>query len=90
MTKTKIIVVEPVLVILLLLLVILIGSSSPNWISGLIINGLIGVIILAIINALFKSIEVPINIWTVLIAALGGILGVALLVLLNLAGVKEL
>jgi inhibitor of the pro-sigma K processing machinery len=90
MAKSKEIVIGPVLVIVLLLLVVLVGVSSPNWLIGLIVNGIVGVIILVIINALFKAIEVPINIWTILIAAIGGLLGVILLILLNLVGVKEL
>lgn len=89
MAKTKVIVVGPVLVIVLLLLVILIAMSNSGWLFGLIVNGIIGIVILIIINYLFKEVEVPINIWTFLIAAIGGILGVVLLVLLNLVGFKD-
>ncbi len=89
MAKTKSIVIGPVLVIVLLLIVVLVSISSPGWLYGLIVNGIIGVLILVILNKLFKEIEVPINIWTILIAAIGGILGVILLVLLNLMGVKD-
>jgi len=89
MAKTKVIVVGPVLVLILLLFVILIALGNSNWLIGLVVNGIVGIIILIIINALFKSIEVPINIWTFLIAAIGGILGVLLLIVLNLAGVKD-
>lgn len=88
MAKTKIVYVGPTLVLLLLVLVILVGVSSPGWLFGLLINGIVGIIILMLLNYL-PQIEVPINIWTFLIAAIGGILGVVLLVLLNLAGVKE-
>jgi inhibitor of the pro-sigma K processing machinery len=81
--------IGPVLVLLLLALVILVGlDHSGAWLVGLLVNGVIGVIILMLLNYL-PQVEVPINIWTFLIAALGGILGVVLLVLLNLAGVKE-
>jgi inhibitor of the pro-sigma K processing machinery len=89
MARTKVIVIGPALVIILLLLVIIVAMSSPGWLIGLLVNGVIGVVILVILNTLFKSIEVPINIWTFLIAALGGLLGVLILVLLNLMGMKE-
>ncbi len=88
MARTKVVYVGPVLVLVLLILVVLVGMSSPGWMMGLLINGLVGVVILMLLNYL-PQIEVPINIWTFLIAALGGILGVVLLVLLNLAGVKD-
>ncbi len=88
MSKTKIVYVGPGLVLILLVLVVLVGMSSPGWLLGLLINGLVGVVILMLLNYL-PQIEVPINIWTFLIAALGGILGVILLVLLNLMGVEE-
>jgi inhibitor of the pro-sigma K processing machinery len=89
MTETKVVFVGPGLVTILLILVILIGVNNSGWLMGLIINGIIGLIILMILNYLFKEVAVPINVWTFLIAALGGILGVVLLVLLNVMGVKE-
>jgi hypothetical protein len=62
--------------------------NSPGSLMGLLINGLVGVVILMLLNFL-PQIEVPINIWTFLIAALGGVLGIVVLVLLNLMGYKE-
>lgn len=73
--------------LILLLLVLYLGFSVPGFLMTLIINGLIGLIIIIIINFL-PVIEIPINIWTVLIAAIGGIPGILLLVILNVAGVK--
>lgn len=89
MAKSKVIIVGPALIIILLLLVVLIAITNTHLLMGLIVNGIIGVIILLILNHLFKEIEVPINVWTILISAIGGILGVVILVLLNLMGVKE-
>ena len=89
MAQTKIIYIGPGLVVILLVLVVLAGlSHSGFWLLGLVVNGIVGVVILMLLNYLPK-ISVPINIWTFLISALGGILGVAILVLLNLMGVKE-
>ena len=89
MSKTKVVVVGPVLLVVLLLLVVLVAMHNSGWLMGLVINGIVGVIILVVLNHLFKEIKVPINIWSVLISAVGGILGVILLVLLNLLGVKD-
>ncbi len=88
MAKTKIIFIGPGLVLILLVLVILVGMNNSGWLRGLLVNGLIGVVILMLLNY-FPQIEVPINIWTFLIAALGGVLGIVVLVLLNLMGYKE-
>ena len=89
MAETKVIYVGPSLVLVLLALVIVISIIHPTvWLPGLLVNGLVGIVILMLLNYL-PQVEVPINIWTFLIAAIGGLLGVILLVLLNLAGVKE-
>lgn len=88
MSKTKTVYVGPVLVLILLVLVILVGLNHSTLMAGLLINGVIGIIILMLLNYL-PQIEVPINIWTFLVAALGGILGVAILVILNLLGYKD-
>ena len=78
----------PILVLVLLAIVIVVGINHGGSLTALLINGVIGIIILMLLNYLPK-IEVPINIWTFLIAAIGGLLGVAILVILNLMGYKE-
>lgn len=88
MSKVRTVYVGPGLVLILLVLVIVVGMNSPGSLMGLLINGLVGVVILMLLNFL-PQIEVPINIWTFLIAALGGVLGIVVLVLLNLMGYKE-
>ncbi|MEK6902118.1 MAG: pro-sigmaK processing inhibitor BofA family protein [archaeon] len=88
MTKTKVVYVGPVLVLVLLALVIIVGFNNGGLLTALLINGVIGIIILMLLNYL-PQIEVPVNIWTFLIAAIGGLLGVAVLVILNLMGYKE-
>lgn len=58
----------------------------------LVINAIVGIVILFLINlldimALFGRPEIPINLITVLISAIGGIFGTAIVVLLHLLGV---
>ncbi|EJG07998.1 MAG: pro-sigmaK processing inhibitor BofA family protein [Methanofollis liminatans] len=60
--------------------------------TTLIINAVVGLILLFLINyfqvtGMIGGTEIPINWATVLICALGGVIGVVLLVLLNLAGI---
>jgi len=53
---------------------------------GLIVNAVIGVVILWILN-LFLSPPVAINIWSVLISAIGGLPGVIIVVALHFLGI---
>ncbi len=60
--------------------------------TTLIINAVVGLILLFLINhfevmSSFGGTDIPINWATVLICALGGVIGVVLLLLLNLAGI---
>ena len=55
-------------------------------IVGLIVNAVIGVVILWILN-LFLSPPVAINIWSVLISAIGGIAGVIIVLALHFLGI---
>jgi hypothetical protein len=55
-------------------------------IGALIVNAVIGVVLLWILN-LFLSPPVVINIWSVLISAIGGILGVIIVLLLHFLGI---
>ncbi|TAJ43258.1 pro-sigmaK processing inhibitor BofA family protein [Methanofollis fontis] len=59
----------------------------------LVINAVVGVVILFLINALgimhlLGKPDVPIDLITILISALGGIIGVVIVVLLHLIGVS--
>lgn len=74
--------VAPVIAIVLLILFLYVGFGIAGTLSALLINGLIGLVIIVLINFL-PVIEIPVNIWTILIAALGGIPGIVLLILLN-------
>ncbi|MCP1661522.1 MAG: sigmaK-factor processing regulatory BofA [Methanocalculus sp. MSAO_Arc1] len=55
----------------------------------LLYNAIIGIVILFILNAtgLFGDPGIPINLVTILISAIGGILGVVIIILLHFLGV---
>ncbi len=76
----------PLLSGLLTLLLIIVAIKFGGGLLWLIINSLVGLAILILLNFL-PVIQIPINIWTVLIVALGGLPGIILLVILNLLGI---
>jgi inhibitor of the pro-sigma K processing machinery len=55
-------------------------------IGALIVNAVIGIIILVLLN-LFLSPPVVINIWSILISAIGGIVGVLIVLVLHFLGI---
>jgi len=55
-------------------------------VSSLVVNGLIGIVLLFLTN-LFLSPPIPINIITVLICAIGGVVGWLLILVLHILGV---
>lgn len=76
----------PLLSALLAVLLIVVAIKFGGGILWLFINSLIGLAVLILLNFL-PVINIPINIWTVLIVALGGLPGIILLVVLNLFGI---
>jgi len=55
-------------------------------IVGLVVNAVIGVVILWLLN-LFLTPPVAINIWSILISAIGGIAGVIIVIVLHFLGI---
>lgn len=76
----------PLLLLVVLVAIILLGVNVVESLGWIIINSLVGLVLLVIVN-FFPFINISINIWTILIVALGGIPGLLLLVLLELAGI---
>jgi hypothetical protein len=76
----EIIVLGPIITLILLILVIIIALKMGKSIVFLIINSVIGLIALTIVNFL-PIINVTINIWSILIVALGGLPGLVILIL---------
>jgi len=82
----EIIYLGPLLTLLVLILVIFIAIKLGKEIVWLALNSVIGLIVLILINFL-PFINIDINIWSILIVAIGGIPGIALVILLDLLGI---
>ena len=71
------------LVVLLVLFVVWGGGRS---LGGLIVNAILGIVLLFLTN-LFITPPIPINILTVLICAIGGVLGWLVILILHVLGI---
>ena len=76
----------PILIILVVLVLVVLGGRGTGALSRLLINGLVGIVLLFLTN-LFVSPPIPINIITVLICAIGGVLGWLIILVLHLLGI---
>ena len=76
----------PILTILFIVLLIVVAWKFGKGIVWLLINSLVGMVILILLNYL-PFINIVINIWSILIVALGGIPGIALVILLSHFGI---
>jgi hypothetical protein len=76
----------PILTILLIVLLVIVALKLGKGIIWLLINSLVGMVILILLNYL-PFINIQINIWSILIVALGGIPGIALVILLSQFGI---
>jgi hypothetical protein len=76
------------LLILILVVVVLLALLARGGVSlaGLAINTLIGVVLLFLTN-LFLSPPIPINIITLLICAIGGVVGWLVILILHILGI---
>jgi inhibitor of the pro-sigma K processing machinery len=79
-------VVGEILGLILAIIILVVLFRVVKNIGALIVNAVIGVVLLWILN-LFLSPPVVINIWSVLISAIGGILGVIIVLLLHFLGI---
>jgi hypothetical protein len=68
----------------LVLAVLIISGIRFAW--ALLINAIIGVVLIFLTN-LFLSPPIPINLLTILISAIGGVIGWLIILILNLLGV---
>jgi len=76
----------PVLTFLFLIILVIAAWKLGKGIFWLLINSLVGMVILVAFNYL-PFVNVVINIWSILIVALGGIPGIVLVVLLSHFGI---
>jgi len=81
--RTVIIVVVVVVVVLVVLILL---GRRPGSLSGLIVNGIVGVVLLFLTNLVLAD-DLPINLLTVIICALGGVVGWLIILALHILGI---
>ena len=77
---------ELIVLILVVLAVLLVLARGGRYLGQLIINGIIGVVLLFLTNLVLAD-DIPINVLTVLICAIGGVIGWLIILVLHLLGV---
>ena len=75
-----------VLLIVVVVVAAVLISSGIRFVWALLINAIIGVVLIFLTN-LFLSPPIPINLLTILISAIGGVIGWLIILILNLLGV---
>ena len=75
-----------ILIILVVLVLALLGGRGMSSLSTLVVNALVGIVLLFLTN-LVLSPPIPINIITVLICAIGGVLGWLIILILHILGI---
>jgi SigmaK-factor processing regulatory protein BofA len=78
--------VEPIILILVVVVVLLLLTRGGRYLGQLIVNGIIGVILLFLTNLVLAE-DIPINLLTVLICAIGGVVGWLVILVLHLLGI---
>ena len=77
---------ELIVLILVVVVVLLLLTRGGRYLGRLIVNGVIGVVLLFLTNLVLAD-DIPINVLTVLICAIGGVVGWLIILVLNLLGV---
>jgi hypothetical protein len=78
--------VELIVLILVVVAVLLVLARGGRYLGQLIINGIIGVVLLFLTNLVLAD-DIPINVLTVLICAIGGVIGWLIILVLHLLGI---
>jgi hypothetical protein len=78
--------VEIVVLILVVVVVVLLLTRGGRYLGRLIVNGIVGLVLLLLTNLVLAD-DIPINLLTVLICAIGGVLGWLIILVLHLLGV---
>ena len=78
--------VEPIVLILFVIVVLFLLARGGRLLGRLIVNGIVGLILLFLTNLVLAE-NVPINLLTVLICAIGGVVGWLVILVLHLLGV---
>ncbi len=77
---------ELIVLILVVVVVLLVLTRGGRYLGRLIVNGIIGVVLLFLTNLVLAD-DIPINLLTVLICAIGGVIGWLIILVLHLLGV---
>lgn len=78
---------EPiVLVVVVVLVILLLLGGIARSLPGLIVNGIVGVVLLFVTN-IFLADDLPINLLTVVICAIGGVVGWLVILALHVLGI---
>ena len=78
--------VEIVVLILVVAVVMLLLTRGGRYLGRLIVNGIVGLVLLFLTNLVLAD-DIPINLLTVLICAIGGALGWLIILVLHLLGI---
>ncbi len=78
--------VELVVLIVVVLVVLFLLARGGRLLGRLIVNGIVGLILLFLANLVLTE-DIPINVLTVLICAIGGVVGWLAILVLHLLGV---
>ncbi len=76
---------ELVVLVVLVIVVLFLLTRGGRFLGRLIVNGIVGLILLFVTN-LFLAEDVPIDVLTVLICAIGGFIGWLVILVLHLLG----
>ena len=77
---------EVVVLVLVVIVVLLVLTRGGRYLGQLIVNGIVGVVLLLLTNLVLAD-DIPINLLTVLICAIGGVVGWLIILILHLLGV---
>jgi hypothetical protein len=78
--------VELIVLIVVVVVVLLLLTRGGRFLGRIIVNGIIGVVLLFLTNLVLAD-DIPINVLTVLICAIGGVIGWLIILVLHLLGV---
>ena len=75
-----------VLIVLVVLVLLVVLGRGAGSLGGLIVNAIVGIVLLFLTNLVLIN-DIPINLLTVLICAVGGVFGWLIILVLHLLGV---
>jgi sigmaK-factor processing regulatory protein BofA len=78
--------VELVVLVVFVIVVLFLLTRAGRFLGRLIVNGIVGLILLFVTN-LFLTEDIPIDVLTVLICAIGGFIGWLVILVFHLLGV---